>query len=94
MIVGFMASRTGRWLRIVAGSCLVLGGLRAGSARGTAVALVGLGKVMTGLLDVVPLAPLFGFPMRGEDIRRELGMPREASLLNGRHRHPMSVTLH
>ncbi|WP_342377124.1 hypothetical protein NVS55_37685 [Myxococcus stipitatus] len=94
MIVGFMASRAGRWLRIVTGSCLVLGGLRAGSSRGAAMALLGLGPVVTGLLDVVPLGPLFGFSLRGEDIRRELGLPREASLLHGQHRRPLSVTLH
>ncbi|GEN10772.1 hypothetical protein SAMN05443572_112178 [Myxococcus fulvus] len=86
MVVGFMASRTGRWLRIVTGSCLVLGGLRAGSAKGAGLALLGLGPLVAASLDLVLMGPLFGLPMRGEDIRRELGVNEEASLLNGHRR--------
>ncbi|NTX02604.1 hypothetical protein HUA74_06480 [Myxococcus sp. CA051A] len=97
MVVGFMASRTGRWLRIVTGSCLVLGGLRTGTARGAAVALLGLGPLVAASLDLVLLGPLFGLPMRGSDIRRELGVTGEASLLNGHRRASsrcVSMTLH
>jgi len=83
MVVGFLASRTGRWLRIVAGAGMVLGGLASGTSRGALVALAGLGPLIAGTLDLVPLAPLFGLPMRGEDLRRELGIPDEAPLLDG-----------
>jgi len=86
MVVGFMASRAGRWLRIVTGSCLVLGGLRAGTSRGAAVALLGLGPLVAASLDLVLLGPLFGLPMRGSEVRRELGITEEASLLNGHQR--------
>lgn len=86
MVVGFMASRAGRWLRIVTGSCLVVGGLRAGTSRGAAVALLGLGPLVAASLDLVLLGPLFGLPMRGSELRRKLGMPEASSLLNGHGR--------
>ncbi|MFY2559037.1 hypothetical protein ACN469_15510 [Corallococcus terminator] len=73
------------------GSCLVLGGLRAGTARGAAVALLGLGPLVAASLDLVLLGPLFGLPMRGSELRRELGVAEDASLLNG-HRRPSSRT--
>ena len=40
MMVGFMASRTGRWTRILVGSSLVVGGLAADSVKGRVMALV------------------------------------------------------
>ncbi|MBN1208883.1 MAG: DUF2892 domain-containing protein [Myxococcaceae bacterium] len=80
MLVGFMASRTGRWLRILAGAGMVLGGLASGSSRGAAVALVGLGPLLAGALDLCLLGPLFGQSLRGEDIRRSLGHPAEERL--------------
>lgn len=85
MLVGFMASRTGRWLRILAGAGMVLGGLASGSSRGTVVALAGLGPLVAGALDLVLLAPLFGQPIRGEDIRRNQGMPAELPLFKTRY---------
>jgi len=80
MLVGFMASRTGRWLRILAGAGMVVGGLATGSPRGAAVALVGLGPLMAGALDLCLLGPLFGQSIRGADIRRGVGLPEEERL--------------
>ncbi|WP_226994099.1 YgaP family membrane protein [Myxococcus hansupus] len=97
MLVGFLASRPGRWLRIVTGAGMVVGGLAAGSSRGSAVALVGLGPLVAATLDWVPMAALFGLPVHGPELRRELGVFEEASLLEGLHRPSMrevSPTLH
>jgi hypothetical protein len=85
MLVGFMASRTGRWLRILAGAGMVLGGLSSGSSRGAAVALVGLVPLMAGALDLCLLGPLFGHPIRGADIRRRLGLPEDLRLFKTRY---------
>lgn len=97
-MVGFMASRTGRWLRIMTGAGMVLGGLASGTARGGVVALTGLVPLLAGALDVCLLGPLFGLPLRGVDIRRQLGQPEEAPLLDGHHDGPyrgaLSTTLH
>lgn len=83
MVVGFLASRTGRWLRIVTGASMVLGGLASGTSRGAAVALAGLAPLVAATLDLVLLAPVLGYPLRGADIRRELGEPEGARLLDG-----------
>jgi hypothetical protein len=60
---------------------MVVGGLATGSARGAAVALVGLGPLVAGALDLCLLGPLFGHSIRGVDIRRSLGRPAEERLL-------------
>lgn len=83
MVVGFLASRTGRWLRIATGAGMVLGGLASGSKRGAGVALLGLGPLIAGTLDLVLVAPLFGLPMQGEQLRRELGVEDEEQLPEG-----------
>ncbi len=85
MLLEFMASRTGRWVRILVGAGMVLGGLAEGSPRGAAVALVGLAPLMAGALDVCLLGPLFGHPLRGEEIRRSLGQPEQARLFRTRY---------
>jgi hypothetical protein len=85
MLIGFMASRTGRWLRILAGAGMVVGGLASGSARGGAVALVGLAPLVASALDLVLLGPFFGHSIRGADIRRTLREPEEARLFKTRY---------
>ena len=85
MLVEFMASRTGRWARILAGVGMVLGGLVSGTSRGAAMALVGLGPLVAGTLNLCLLGPLFGHPIRGADIRRGLGQPEELPLLRTRY---------
>lgn len=84
-MVGFFASRNGRWVRILAGTGMVLGGLGSGTPRGAAVALAGLLPLLTGALDLCPWGPLFGLPVRGADLRRALGQPEEAPLLDLAH---------
>jgi hypothetical protein len=81
VLVGFMATRTGRWARILAGSGMVMGGLVSGSPKGAALALVGLGSLLSGAMDVCMLAALFGHSVRGADIRRRLGIKDEEPLL-------------
>jgi hypothetical protein len=81
MMVGFMASRTGRWSRMLAGSALVVGGLSSRSSKGKAMALVGLVPLLAGAFDICLLGPLFGLPMQGEAIRRKVGLIGEDSLL-------------
>jgi hypothetical protein len=85
MLIGFMASRTGRWLRILAGAGMVVGGLATGSARGGVVALAGLAPLLAGALDLCLLGPLFGHPIRGTDIRKALGEPEEMRLFRTRY---------
>ncbi|MCY1046693.1 hypothetical protein OV208_35645 [Corallococcus sp. bb12-1] len=84
-MVGFIASRTGRWVRILAGSGLVLGGLGTRSPGGAVVALAGLVPLLSGALDLFLLGPLFGLPVKGADARRALGQPEEAPLLDLAH---------
>jgi hypothetical protein len=96
MVVGFLASRTGRWLRIATGAGMVLGGLASGSRKGAGLALLGLGPLIAGTLDLVLVAPLFGLPMHGETLRRELGVDDDAKLLEGYgpSPRPLSPTIH
>ncbi len=97
MVVGFLASRPGRWLRIVMGAGMVVGGLASGTSRGSVVALMGLGPLVAAALDRVPVAALFGLPTQGPALRRELGVADEASLLEGFPRastREVSPTLH
>lgn len=70
----FMASATGRWLRVIAGLVLVAVGLtlafQAGSmAAGIVIAVVGLVPFLAGVFDVCVFAPLFGAPFSGPKIR-------------------------
>lgn len=68
--VSFMASTTGRIIRIVAGTALVLWGLM--GIRGTSgiiVAVIGVVPLIAGLFDFCVFAPLFGNPMSGPRIR-------------------------
>ncbi|WP_249351688.1 hypothetical protein, partial [Corallococcus exiguus] len=84
-MVGFINSRYGRWIRILAGTGLVLGGLGTGTPRGAVVALTGLLPLLTGALDLFPLGPLMGLPVKGADVRRALGQPEDAPLLDLAH---------
>ncbi|HYO55958.1 hypothetical protein [Archangium sp.] len=81
MMVGFMASRTGRWTRMLAGASLVVGGLASGSVKGKMMAVVGLIPLFAGAFDVCLFGPLVGLPLRGEAIRRKVGLIGEDSLL-------------
>ncbi|WP_375755962.1 hypothetical protein [Corallococcus exercitus] len=84
-MVGFIVSRNGRWLRILAGTGMVLGGLGTGTPRGAVVALAGLAPLLAGALDLFLVGPLLGLPLRGADVRLALGQPEDAPLLDLAH---------
>ena len=68
--VKFMASTTGRIVRIVAGVVLiVLGLLVMHGIAGIIVAIVGLVPLLAGIFDFCVFAPLFGAPLSGPKIR-------------------------
>jgi hypothetical protein len=68
--VNFMASTTGRIVRIVAGLALILWGLAGlGGTTGIIVAVIGAVPLLAGLLDFCIFAPLFGRPFHGPQIR-------------------------
>jgi hypothetical protein len=71
-IVKFLASKTGRIIRVLAGVTLVVWGLLglSGTA-GIIVAVIGLVPLLAGLFDVCVFAPLFGNPFKGPEIRGE-----------------------
>ena len=68
--VKFMASTTGRIVRIAAGVVLiVLGVWVIGGTAGIIVAIVGLVPLLAGIFDFCVFAPLFGAPLSGPKIR-------------------------
>lgn len=70
--VTFMASTTGRIVRILAGLALIAwGALVLGGTTGIIVAVVGAVPLVAGLFDFCIFAPLFGAPLSGPKIREE-----------------------
>lgn len=68
--VSFMASSTGRIVRIVAGIALIVWGLMGlTGTTGIVVAVIGLLPLVAGLFDFCVFAPLFGAPLSGPKIR-------------------------
>lgn len=68
--VSFMASTTGRLVRIIAGIALIAWGLLGlGGTLGVVVAVVGVLPLVAGLFDFCVFAPLFGNPLSGARIR-------------------------
>jgi len=69
--ISFMASRNGRIVRIVAGAVLVILGffVIANNTTGIIVMLIGLVPLAAGIFDFCVLAPLFGAPFKGPEIR-------------------------
>jgi hypothetical protein len=63
----FMASGWGRGVRIVAGVLLIAWGLLLGG--GVVPAVIGLVPLIAGVLDICLLAPLFGAPLKGAEVR-------------------------
>jgi hypothetical protein len=69
-LINFLASATGRIVRILAGIALVLWGVMGlTGATGIVVAIIGLVPLLAGLFDFCVLAPLFGAPLSGAKIR-------------------------
>ncbi len=68
--ISFLASSTGRLVRVLAGIALVVWGwLGIGGAAGLVIAIVGLVPLLAGLFDFCVFAPLFGAPLSGPKIR-------------------------
>lgn len=69
-VVKFLATSTGRAIRIAAGVGLILWGLLGlAGATGIVVAIIGLVPLLAGLFDFCVFAPLFGAPLSGPRIR-------------------------
>jgi hypothetical protein len=69
----FLASGTGRIVRIVVGAVLVVVGIFAiqNLTAGIIVTIIGLVPLLAGIFDVCVFAPLFGHPFSGKKIRAE-----------------------
>ncbi len=66
----FMASPSGRVIRMVAGLILIgLGLVWIGNIWGWLLAVIGLAPLAAGLFDFCLLAPLFSAPFWGNDVR-------------------------
>jgi hypothetical protein len=65
----FMASTTGRVVRILAGLVLIGVGLWLRGVGGIIIAIVGVLPLVAGLVDFCVFAPLFGCPTSGPKIR-------------------------
>jgi len=71
-LVKFLASTTGRIVRIIAGIALIAWGLLGLTGTlGIVVAVIGLVPLLAGLFDVCVFAPLFRNPFKGSEIRGE-----------------------
>jgi len=71
-LISFLASSTGRGVRIVAGIVLIVVGLLViGGTGGIIVAVIGLAPLLAGVFDVCLFAPLFGASFFGKKIRGE-----------------------
>jgi uncharacterized membrane protein HdeD (DUF308 family) len=72
-LIKFLASTTGRWVRIVAGIVLIVVGLLViqNGTVGIIVAVIGLVPLVAGVVDICVFAPLFGAPLSGKKIRGE-----------------------
>lgn len=63
--VGFMTTTTGRAIRIFAGLALILIGYSLGTPVGYAIGTFGFLPALTGLFDLCPVGPFFGFKIKG-----------------------------
>lgn len=68
--VTFMSSQNGRIVRIVVGIALIAWAfLSFGGTWRIILTLVGALPLLAGIFDICVLAPLFGCPIKGSDIR-------------------------
>ena len=69
-LIAFLASATGRVVRILAGAALIAYGLLGlGGSVGIILAVIGAVPFLAGAFDVCVFAPLFGDPFSGPKIR-------------------------
>jgi hypothetical protein len=68
----FMASPTGRGIRIVAGLILIaIGWFAMSGVGGWIVAIIGVVPILAGVMDWCLIAPLLGAPFQGKDVRTD-----------------------
>ena len=68
-----LASKNGRNARIIAGAILILLGLVFPNENvGWVLIILGWIPILAGVLDLCLIAPLFGLPLKGKDIRQQL----------------------
>ena len=67
--VQFMASPQGRLIRGLLGLLLIAVGVRMSGMVGWAIVAIGLIPLLAGAGDICLLAPLFGLPIGGKQIR-------------------------
>jgi len=68
-MIEFLATDSGRWIRLIAGLVMVVGGVLYATTAGLVIALLGLIPIAAAAMDLCLLAPLVGKPMHGEEIR-------------------------
>jgi hypothetical protein len=69
----FIASPTGRAVRIVAGLILIVAGFWwVSGIGGWIVVIIGLVPLLAGTFDRCVFAPLFGLPFEGQNLRKAL----------------------
>ncbi len=79
-LFSFLASQTGRWVRIIAGIVLIVIGLllvNGDTTWGWILVVVGLVPLAAGVFDFCLFAPLFGKPFKGGDLRAALSRKQE-----------------
>lgn len=70
ILVRFMATATGRLVRVIAGLGLIAWGLAGiGGTNGYILAAIGALPLLTGLLNICLIAPLLGGPVSGSKAR-------------------------
>ncbi len=63
----FMATPTGRGIRVVAGLVMIVAGLIIGSAGGYVLAVVGVVPLLAGAFNVCMIAPVLKAPFSGKN---------------------------
>jgi hypothetical protein len=69
-VLKFLASGTGRIVRIVVGAVLIIAGILVNPTwLGIILVIIGLVPLLAGIFDVCVFAPLFKLPFSGKKIR-------------------------
>lgn len=71
-MVEFMSSTAGRITRAVVGAVLLVLAFIIGGAWGWVLGILGAVFVVVGVADICLLAPLFGKPLKGSEVRASL----------------------
>jgi hypothetical protein len=71
----FMASRPGRLMRGAVGATMIIGGFAAEPPGGLYYAAAGMLPLVAAVLDLCLLAPIWGLPLMGTELRRKLSGP-------------------